>query len=324
MSTHCTFEGCTAPVGKCLLLLKGERDSDDYKSCPHWPSNVSESAGKSDTVSTRNVPWSGLELTPSELHLISSRGTPTIIGLVGPVKAAKTSFIGMLYTLLFNGRNLKDYTFAGSYTLNALEREAADLRFKSYKAKFPDPTSSLPDYYGIYHLALRNHESLKDLLIVDLSGEVFSQWTLNKDHENTPNVRWLYNHASAFVFFVDCELLLTKKAAAYSTITNMAGRLSEGINDRPVIIVWSKADLFDQIGATIRENLREQLLEIFGKNCKELRISNYSEKEPDQYCHLNNLDVINLALGNLYQGIENKIIPSSASTDLFFSYGKLD
>src|SRR5690606_6949375 len=99
------------------------------------------------------------------LDLLSHRGTPNIIGLVGSSGAGKTSYLAMLYSLLFNGKRIERWDFAGSLTLVGWELQAKTLQVQvDGTIRNPDATPSDKDFYSIYHLALRNDGFLQDIL----------------------------------------------------------------------------------------------------------------------------------------------------------------
>src|SRR6056297_903628 len=113
---RCPHEDCYAPDGLCW-----ESGSSEYPKCPHYQKadavkELDKTAKKSAAATA--IPWTGEWLRPEQLDLLSHRGTPKIIGLVGSSGAGKTTYLAMLYSLLFNGKRIKDWDFAGSITLN--------------------------------------------------------------------------------------------------------------------------------------------------------------------------------------------------------------
>src|SRR5688572_24030022 len=122
MKRICTFEGCPAPKGLCRKQLDTE-----YQNCEHYL-NESDSetraieGSKSENKKTtlqNSLPWTGEPFQPEDIATVSSRSSPTIIGMIGTPDAGKTSYLGMLYTLLFNGKKFENWNFAGSSTLGA-------------------------------------------------------------------------------------------------------------------------------------------------------------------------------------------------------------
>ncbi len=193
---------------------------------------------RSGTSKNQGVEWSGFSLRLAEVELLSRRSNPLIIATVGEVAAGKSSFLGMLHTLLLRGHTLQQNTFAGSLTLLGWEALAVALRFHKGQATDQPATPSDPSYYSLQHWALRRADGrVMDVLFPDASGEVFSQWAVNQEDSNAANVRWIHRHADAFVFFVNCEALVEKRGEAVTNLLDLADRLRKGLDGRPVLVV---------------------------------------------------------------------------------------
>lgn len=314
----CSLEGCHAPVDLCL-----ETASPNYPLCKHFIAKDHEEPKKLDRKSTsyQTIPWNGQALQPEQIHILSHRSNPKIIGLIGSSGAGKTTYLAMLYTLLYNGKRINSWDFAGSYTLTDWELQAKALQIKDNgKAQFPDVTPSAPDFYSLYHLALRSNAFLHDVLFADSSGEVFYKWSVNIDDPGAANARWIYKHAHGFLFFIDCEAIIEKKGVAKADILQLAEQVKTGLNDRPITLLWSKADLFDEIRPNIREAIENGLKELFPEAVS-LKISNYSKSDSDQLCHVNNLAASELILNYLSAPRALKVEPRlSNSSDFFIQY----
>jgi hypothetical protein len=293
----CSNTKCAYPdTGHCYA------NADPVSSCIYLNANTTEKKKEKKSISGKsyNSFWSGEFFNPSDILQVSQRSTPYIIGVVGAAKAGKTSYLGMLYTLMLNGRFLADFSFAGSYTLTAWERIAYALKFHNGHVTFPEATPANPDFYSIYHFSLKDGaSSLKDVLIADASGEVFSDWAINRNNENTATARWINDNSDAFIFFIDCEALIEKRAEAKESILDIAQQLKQDLGDRPVALVWSKADRIAEVRENLKQSLEEELTQIFPLNSKKFEISNFSLTDPDAKCHENNLDVFNWMLSTL-------------------------
>lgn len=272
------------------------------------------------------IPWTGEWLQPKKLGVVTHRGTPRIIGLVGSSGAGKTTYLAMLYTLLFNGKRIENWDFAGSYTLNGWELQAKTLQVQEDgTVRNPDATPSDKDFYSLYHIALRHDGYLHDILFADSSGEVFSKWADNVNDPAAENARWIYDNAHAFLFFVDCEAIIKQRGRSRRDIVQLAEQVKSGLRGRPVVIVWSKADLADQMRKNIVEAIKRSLSETF-PGAASLEISNYSKSDSDQLCHINNVDVAKTVLDQLANPQPLHIAPTAVQTDDFFflyrgSYG---
>ncbi len=257
-------------------------------------------------------------MRPEQLDLLAHRSTPKIIGLVGSSGAGKTTYLAMLYSLLSNGKRIENWDFAGSYTLNGWELQAKTLQVQEDgTVRNPDATPSDKDFYSLYHLALRHDVFLHDILFADSSGEVFSKWADNVNDPAAENARWIYGNAHAFLFFVDCEAIIEQRGRARRDIVQVAEQVKSGLRGRPVVIVWSKADLAENMRKNIVEAIQRSLSETF-PGVISLEISNYSKSDSDQLCHINNIGVAKTVLNLLANPQPLSIAPASIQTDDFF------
>jgi hypothetical protein len=315
---HCSNPECQAHVtGKCY------EDKENLGYCSKWITDktITTTAKRNKSNSVSTVEWTGEALSPDTLNKVSQRSNVNIIASVGNVGAGKTSYLGMLYLLLLNGYRLDDYHFAGSYTITAWEKLADKLRFKRGDVEFPQPTPSNPDYYHLLHLALKREYKLYDIILADASGEVFKLWADNKDDENAENARWIHSNANAFLLFIDCYELESRKAAARAEIMDIANRLAQDLEKRPVAVVWSKADRINSVHEKIKEYVKERLNEIFGAHYKEFEVTNYPNANPEELCHGNNLKTLNWLLSCSIQA--SGIIPmvdTINKEDIFLNY----
>ena len=320
----CAKEGCYAPDDFCLELA-----GPLHEKCAFFANadNTEAPAKATKTLAeARSIPWTGEWLRPEQLDLMTHRGTPKIIGLIGASGAGKTSYLAMLYSLLFNGKHIENWDFAGSYTLNGWELQAKTLQVQDDgTVRNPDATPSDKDFYSLYHLALRHDGFLHDILFADSSGEVFSKWADNVNDPAAENARWIYGNSHAFLFFVDCEAIIQQRGRAKRDIVQVAEQVKCRLRGRPVVIVWSKADLAENMRDNIVEAIKRSLSEAF-PGAISLEISNYSKSDSDQLCHINNISVAKTVLNQLANPNPLRINPKPAQTDDFFflyrgSYG---
>lgn len=308
---------------------------ENYKECECWLENNQEDIKtKNDEIletseveenetileaeNTEQITWNGEFLKKEHIHLISSRNQPNIIGLAGKVKAGKTSFLGMLYTLLINGYTLEKYSFAGSKTIIGWDKLYFDLTVKNGKVDFSEPTGT--QNLNLLHLALKEKEKLNDVLLADTSGEAFSIWSRDMEHENAKNARWIYNNANCFILFMDCEDLAENKNVAKTEIIDIAQMLNNNLNNRPVIAVWSKSDKKGEIHERIQKSLSSELEGIF-ENYTEIDVSNLSKEDPDKLVHENNLKVIDWLLTQVNVPTNEKlVINTDYENDNFLNY----
>ena len=319
MRNKCSKPDCPAPKGLCL-----EYASPDYQKCEYWLRNkTDQSVEKQKTVNKKvhSLPWAGESFQPTDIEIVSQRSAPLIIGMVGSADAGKTSYLGMLYTLLFNGKKLEHWQFAGSCTLAAWETLAQYLKIQpDGNIEFAPPTPSNPDFYSLYHFALKRGDLFRDVLFSDSSGEVFKDWSVDVQDPNAENARWIYEKSSAFIFMIDSVALVNRRGAAKAEIVQIAEQLVANLKDRPVAVVWSKADKIDNVRENIRNALEEDLAQVF-VDSQVFQVSNFSRSDADTLCHKNNLAVTEYLLEQLNEPKPIKLIPKvGVSYDLFFNY----
>jgi len=320
MRNKCSKADCPAPKGLCV-----EQASPEYPKCEHWLGDKPEKsveAQKTVNKKLQSLPWTGEPFQPADIEIVSQRSAPLIVGMVGTAKAGKTSYLGMIYTLLFNGKQLEHWQFAGSCTLAAWETLAQYLRIKpDGNVEFAPPTPSNPDFYSLYHLALKRGDLFRDVLFADSSGEVFKDWSVDVQDPNAENARWIYEKSNAFIFIVDSDALIKRRGAAKTEIVQIAEQLAANLKERPVAVVWSKADEIGNVRENIRTALEEDLTQVFGDS-QVFEVSNFPQSDPDILCHKNNLAVIEYLLEKLNEPRPIKFKPQvSVSDDLFFNYG---
>lgn len=316
MTGKCSNPDCAAPIS-C------HEGKEKHTECEFWmKSNNSHPKTKSVPKKEKksDLPWTGDALTIDELLKVTYRNTPLIIGIIGRADAGKTTYLAMLFTLLLRGTKLKEFDFCGTKTINAWDELYQKLKVQQEGVTFPDPTPV--QYIRLLHLALRNHSrKLKDILISDASGEVFSIWSKNRNDENADNARWVYEYSNAFILFIDCEDLINRKAQSKNDIIDMAQMLKHDLRNRPVVAVWSKSDKKEEVHQVIREKLQGELKEIF-ENYEEIDISNFSADDPDVLVHKNNTAVLDWLLYRLFIERKSEILieNDSAVNDIFLNY----
>jgi hypothetical protein len=317
MSGKCKIAECGAPEVPC------HNGCEDYRTCPNFISDTvdkKKSKGKVKIEKKKsNLNWTGQAFFLNDIAIVSSRTSPILIGIVGKADAGKTTFLAMVYTLLLNGKRLKEYDFAGTKTILGWDELHHRLRLKQGGVPFPPPTSVSSS--RLYHFALRNKEQqLKDVLFTDASGEVFSMWSINREDENAEYARWIYANSNGFMLFIDCEALIEQKNLAKRDIMLIARQLSHDLRNRPIIAVWSKSDKKDEVISVIKDSLKSELENLF-LNYHEIEISNFLEPGPDELVHKNNLSAIDWLLTRI-------MVPSNPdltlneviSDDLFINF----
>lgn len=317
MIGKCSNPNCAAPIS-CHEGL------DNHEKCEFWKANNPKEEGKeiknSKVIKNNDdVPWNGEAFKIEELNKITIRNKPITIGIVGKVDAGKTTYLAMLFTLLLRGEKFQNYSFAGTKTILGWDRLYHKLQIQKNNVAFPDPTAV--HYIRLLHIALRNNEDiLKDILLADASGEVFSWWSQNKEDDNADNARWIYEHSNAFILFIDCEDLIERKNQAKTEIIDIAEMLKHNLKNRPVIAVWSKSDKKSDVNDIVKRSLEEELNSLFD-NYSQIDISNFSIDDPDILVHKNNIKVIEWILEQVVKPSNIKLVSQkNLVDDTFLNY----
>lgn len=253
---YCKQADCDARTG-CIF---GEPNPND---CEHREMDAESTVEDTNTESP--MPWHGSALGMTELQFVATRGRPWLIGVIGPHNAGKTTFLTSVYLMLFHGVRMQEKAFAGSFTLRAWEELANNLRYPTdTEPMFPRHTPVTKDRVpGLLHLAFRNERNrIEDFLFTDAPGEWFSNWAKNRNADNAEGARWIASNADEFLFFIDSEELAGQKCGiTRNSITMLAQRLSDEVKERPVRILWSKADC--EIDNEIRNQVTKRLNKFF-------------------------------------------------------------
>ena len=277
-------------TGQCHKLIDPVEKCPDYLQEGQKIASASKREIKNDRSNNLVMPWDGEFLTLESIPLVTIYSGPTIIGLVGSAKAGKTSYLATLFTLLQNHSRISDFGFAGSITIDAWDKLAHSVKFNGGDIQYPEPTPSNPNFYSLFHLKLKQ-EKTKHILFADSSGEVFNQWASDSNDSNAGSARWICANSSGFVFFIDCDVLVKRKAVAKSEVLDIAYRLKDEIAGRPIVIAWSKGDNFENVPKEIVQSLQSELDLIFPGH-KSFLISNHSFSDSDKLCHINNIKLI--------------------------------
>lgn len=299
---------------------------DNYQECPHW-NNLLKTKSPKKEVSTKDrdgfgVSWTGNSLGRIDLSLITQRSTPIVIGVVGPENAGKTTLLTMIYLLLASGKKIGDWNFTGSYTMLGWENLAYFPRWKpGNNYQFPPRTPrNSGRNQGFLHLALRKNNITKDIIFIDAPGERFTKWAININDERSADAKWIHKNSDAFMFFIDCDIFTTnKRGSARSTLNSIAMRLADGLDGRPLSILWAKADKKEAVRDTILQRINNLLRDRFGNSYSEFEVS----KEP-KYPKMqkNVLEMVNTIIEEYCNENRTSIIIPPISDDYFLSYRK--
>ncbi|TBZ64209.1 hypothetical protein E0H64_25035 [Rhizobium leguminosarum bv. viciae] len=274
----CTRETCFVPDTGCDL------GHTNLSKCPVWHGTIRNDAPAGDLSDEVLLPWSGSALGLADLGFVSGRARPFVIGIVGAQNAGKTTLLGAWYLLLGRGlANLGGRRFAGSYSLSGWEAVAGAMRWApGHPPRFPPHTSSRSGRApGMLHLALRDEDQGRpvDYLFTDAPGEWFQKWAVNADSQEGIGARWVSDHADAFLVVADREALSGEAmGSARGSLQLLARRLGSELRERPVALVWTKADV--KIAPAMSTAIRKAVFDVM-PSATEFSVSVIDQSEGD-------------------------------------------
>jgi hypothetical protein len=153
----------------------------------------------------------GAALGRTDIGFVAGRAKPTLVGLVGPENAGKTTLLAAWYLLIGRGVPISErHRFAGSFTLSGWEAVARSLQWApGSPPEFPAHTSTRGGReQGLLHFAFReDDEQLRDYLFTDAPGLWFQKWAINEEAADAAGARWIFEHADLFLLMADCAAL---------------------------------------------------------------------------------------------------------------------
>lgn len=253
MTWKCSNENCF-PDTTCALGHLDRRD------CEHWQKESGEvdQATELSDLPTSDIPWNGYALGTSDLAILSGRGQPVVVGLVGAPDSGKTSLLAFFYMWLLKYGSIDGWDFAGSWTLGGWESVVQYCRWAGEPPpSFPPHTSSAGRHPGVLHVTLRQRESgaFRDVLFTDAPGEWFTQWARVPADPTAIGARWVINHANVLMLLIDSAALAdTEKLPQSRRATrDLIERVGAEKGKCPVMVIWTKDDI--RVPEAIRDRL---------------------------------------------------------------------
>ena len=231
------------------------------------------------------IPWAGVSLGQRDIADLAASRSLSVFGIIGVQNSGKTTLLTVLYCLLRQGHKIRNYRFAGSLTLPAWETLAYYMTWKAgnhitFPPHTPGTVGRIP---GLLHLALKNEKgNLRDILITDAKGEWFKDWAVNEGAETAQSPNWIHQYSSAFALVADCdELSGSNRGTARDEIKDLFNRLVNKLNNRPVVLAWTKSDI--PVRPAMRENLLDHL-QINGTPIPDFKVSAYKNaRQPTDF-----------------------------------------
>ncbi|MEZ6188524.1 MAG: hypothetical protein R3F62_26425 [Planctomycetota bacterium] len=209
--------------------------------------------------------WVGADVVPEGSFRISS---------LGYGRSGKTTYLGMLYFLLTQGR-FPGYRFAWSDSLRELETIRAQL-FRAPQQGGPAfPPRTDVDKTVFLHLGLRRWADQRycDVYFPEFSGEdVARVWS---EGSYPPNLQFL-REFNGYMVFVDCSATSALDTGRYLSLISGLLELKGGLRlEAPVAVLLSKWDLVEGQGLSPEEFFRRRfggLYEAWRGQCKALEV----------------------------------------------------
>ncbi|MEW6182506.1 MAG: hypothetical protein AB1500_04915 [Bacillota bacterium] len=209
-------------------------------------------------VPTSDLPWNGYALGTSDLTILSGRGQPVVVGLIGPPDSGKTSLLAFFYMWLLKYGKIGGWDFAGSWTLGGWESVVQYCRWTGEPPpSFPPHTSSAGRHPGVLHVTLRQRESgaLRDVLFTDAPGEWFTRWARVPADPTAAGARWVVDHANALLLLIDSAALedAEKLPQSRRSTRDLLERVGAEKGTCPVMVLWTKDDV--DVPGAVRDGL---------------------------------------------------------------------
>jgi hypothetical protein len=258
----CGVETCFVPDATCALGHLNTRE------CPALMSSEQQANTVTQTGDEIMLPWSGATLGLVDVGFVTGCGRATVVGIIGPEDAGKTTLLAAWYLLASRGITTRQTrVFAGSFTLPGWEAVASRMRWAPGSSpQFPPHTSSrLGRGQGLLHIAFREDDLVRDYLFTDAPGRWFQRWAVNENAAEAEGARWMSEHVDIFLLVADCKALSgNDRGSARATLQMLARRISAARRDRPIILVWAKSDveISQDIEKTVREAVHSQIPDV--------------------------------------------------------------
>lgn len=258
MSRSCTHESCFADTSCAMGHI-------ERANCENWLKQpATESAPENiSPAPTSDVPWNGYALGTSDLTILGGRGSPLVIGLIGPPDSGKTSLLTFIYMWLLKHGGLEGWQFAGSWTLGGWESIVQHSRWVGETPpSFPPHTSSSGRHPGVLHITFRDTKGrLRDVLFTDAPGEWFTQWAKVPNDATAAGARWVIEHADALIMLIDSAALADPKKLPHTrrATRDLLERIGAVAPHLPMAVVWTKEDV--QVSDQVRSALERTCAE---------------------------------------------------------------
>lgn len=170
---------------------------------------------------------------------------PQMLAAIGPAGAGKTVYLGMLSDLLSRQNDRMQILARGAFSISLQQATLGALG----RCRFPEKTPNEPDRWNWLHCQVKMAKRRRpvELIMPDLAGESLMQ---ELDRPNTyPIINHFLNRCASLMLMVDAADLeagddshdyFAMKIVSY--LCELDGRLRQGWPNRPVAVIFTKAD----------------------------------------------------------------------------------
>ena len=238
----CAREDCFPHETGC------DAGNPDIAKCPNYKAvkKQGEHVGDEPTDTLR-MPWTGRPMGGKDIGFLAARSRPTIVSLIGPHDAGKTTLLAAMFLAVFeSGEASESNRFAGSHSLSGWNDVSAFLTLdadgiSNFPPHTPDSDARVP---GLLHFAFEDMRSKSDLLFADAPGEWFTRWSVEPDAEGAKGAAWVTSNARRNLLVADSTALSgPARHAAREKFDRLVGRLADVTRGRNTALVWTKSDV---------------------------------------------------------------------------------
>jgi hypothetical protein len=250
------------PLAECSELVRVPEE--DAKPAPPLRSAV--------PTSEDAAPWKGRHLNLLEADQLLQRSPARVIAVLGPYDAGKTCLLASFFLQLASGqRGPFPYRFASSRTLYGFQdlidranrwsgKEGEEIVGHTPKEETEHPGQFL-------HLGVRpsnaSDDRHLDLLLSDVPGEWFTEWTSRTDDEARRRLGFI-QRSDGFVVVVDAAALLETSGAKMDAnvgrlLRRLVSELQQRQKARALALVFSKFDrILDRVTPPDAQNVLQR------------------------------------------------------------------
>ena len=243
---------------ECVPEVGCDIGHPDLAECTHFKEAkpADDSVDALTSVDTIRMPWTGRTMGERDIAYIAAATYPTIVSLIGPHDAGKTTLLAALFLAICEGMEpASEAVFAGSCSFAGWQDVSARMRIDAdgaaqFPLHTPDSASRIP---GLLHLCYRQSSKAIEILLTDAPGEWFTRWATERFSTGAQGAEWIAKNARRHLVIADSEALSGQDSGlAREQFERIVGRLAD-IQNQNVALVWTKSDV--SVPASMKEHI---------------------------------------------------------------------